>query len=267
MAIITISRGSYTMGRAIAQKVAEKLGYEWVQRDVLLEASEEFHIPEVRLIRALHDAPSVLDRFTNGKQRYIAFIETAFLQHVQKDKVVYTGLAGHFFLPGVEHALKVRIIADIEMRVREEMRREDIGEAEARRILKKDDEERRKWSLALYGIDTHDPSLYDLVINIDHMSVDCAVEIICFAAKSPCFETTEDSQQAVKDLVLAAEVKSALINEWPHVKVAAKKGRVYIHVEAPLERELAIQKSLAELASTVAGVEDVRVNVHPWLQA
>jgi cytidylate kinase len=265
MAIITISRGSYSKGRAVAHKVAERLGYEWVQRDVLLEASEEFHIPEIRLIRALHDAPSVLDRFTHGKQRYVAFIETAFLQHMQKDNVVYTGLAGHFFLPGIDHALKVRITADLEDRVREEMTREGIGADEARHVLKKDDEERRKWSLALYGIDTHDPSLYDVVINLRQMSVDCATDIICQMAQSPCFATTEASQQAVQDLLLAAEVKSAVIKEWPQVRVSAKEGKVFVDLDGPLEQEVAIQRSVTELASTVPGAEEVRVNVHPYI--
>ena len=55
------------------------------------------------------------------------------------------------------------------------MRREHISEKEARHILKKDDEERRKWSMYLYGIDTNNPSLYDIVLHIDNLGVDDAV--------------------------------------------------------------------------------------------
>ena len=47
------------------------------------------------------------------------------------------------------------------------MQREGItNEDEALRVLKSIDEARRKWGLRLYGIDTNDPSLYDLVIHI-----------------------------------------------------------------------------------------------------
>jgi len=63
MAIITISRGSYTKGKEISEKVAERLGYGCISRDVLLEASKDFNVPEIKLIRAIHDAPSILDRF------------------------------------------------------------------------------------------------------------------------------------------------------------------------------------------------------------
>jgi len=71
MAIITISRGSYSRGREVAEQLAKRLGYECISRDILLETCEEFSIPELRLEKALHDAPSLLDRFHQGRERYI----------------------------------------------------------------------------------------------------------------------------------------------------------------------------------------------------
>jgi len=264
MAIITISRGSYSRGKEIAEKVAERLGYSLLSRDILLQASEEFNIPEIRLVRALHDAPSVLERFSHGKERYIAFIQQALLEAVQGDNVVYHGLAGHFFLRGIGHVLKVRIIADMEDRVRLEMNREGISEKDARKILKKDDEERRHWALSLYGVDTVDSSLYDLVINVNGMEVDCAVEIICHtASKSPCFETTAASHVALQDRLLAAHVRSALICEWPGIRASAAEGVVFIDIEAPLSQESKVRDNITAVASTVTGVDEVRVNVRP----
>ena len=151
MSIITISRGSYSRGKEVAERLAQSLGYECLSRDILLEASERYNIPEIKLIRAIHDAPSILERFTYGKEQYVAFIRAALLRHVQKDNVVYHGLAGHFMLQGIPHVLKVRILADLEDRVAEEMKRENISADEARRILLKDDEERRRWSLKTFG--------------------------------------------------------------------------------------------------------------------
>ena len=263
MAIITISRGSYSKGKEIAERVAEKLGYECVSRDILLEASEHFHIPEIKLVRALHDALSILERFSFGKERYVAFIEEAFLERMQKDNVVYHGLAGHFFLKGVGHNVKVRIVADIEDRVKLEMEREGIKEDEARNILKKDDDERRQWSMALYGIDTNDPRLYDICIHIHKITVEDAVDIICHTARLPHFETTEDSQRTIDNLVLASKVKVAIFDEWPKVKVKAHDGRIYVHTEAPLEQEVLIQDRIAKVAKTVSGVQKVYVSVTP----
>lgn len=264
MAIITISRGSYSRGKEIAEKVADRLGYSLLSRDILLQASEEFNIPEIRLVRALHDAPSVLERFSHGKERYVAFIQQALLEQVQCDNVVYHGLAGHFFLRGVGHVLKVRIIAEMEDRVRLEMSREGISEREARKILKKDDEERRHWAISLYGVDTVDASLYDLVINVNGMEVDCAVEIICHAAtSSPCFETTDASRAALENLLLGARVRSALIGEWPGIRASAADGVVFIDVEAQLAQESKVRDNITAVASTVTGVDSVRVNIRP----
>ena len=62
--IITISRGSYSRGKKVAEKVAKELNYECISRDILLEASEHFHIPEIKLVRAIHDSPGILNRFS-----------------------------------------------------------------------------------------------------------------------------------------------------------------------------------------------------------
>ncbi|MBW2622086.1 MAG: cytidylate kinase-like family protein, partial [Deltaproteobacteria bacterium] len=103
MSVITISRGSYSKGKEVAEKTAERLGYDLISRDIILEASKEFNIPEIKLVRALHDAPSILDRYRHGRQKYIAFIRAALLKHFSQDNIVYHGLAGHFFVKGIPH--------------------------------------------------------------------------------------------------------------------------------------------------------------------
>ena len=205
MSVVTISRGSYSRGKEVAEKLALALGYECISRDVILEASEYSGIPEAKLVRAIHDAPSILDRFSQDKARYLACTRFALTKHVQKDNVVYHGLAGHFFLQEVPHVLKVRITASLEDRIKEEVKRENISPEEARRILRKDDEERRKWSLALYGIDTWDSALYDMVLHIKTMTVEDAVSTIRRALEIPRFQTTPESQAILDKLVLRAQ--------------------------------------------------------------
>jgi cytidylate kinase len=263
MSIITISRGSYSRGKEVAEKVAKKLGYECVAREVLIEASEQFNIPEVKLVRAIHDAPSLFDRFLYGKERYVAYIRSALLTHLQKDNAVYHGLAGHFFLTGVAHVLKVRILADMEDRVRLEMEREKISEREAARLLARDDEERRKWSRDLYGIDPWDSSLYDLVLRIRKVTVDDAVDIICHTVGLEHFRTTPESQQTMDDLTLAAQVQAVLIHHRPDVLVAATRGAIQLRVKAAPNEEAELLRTLEASAKSVAGVTGVKIHVIP----
>jgi cytidylate kinase len=261
VAIITISRGSYSRGKEVAEKLARKLGYACISRDILLEASDEFNIPEIKLIRALHDAPSVLERFRHGKERYVSYLRSALLQHAKHDNLVYHGLAGHYFLRGLPHVLKVRILADIEDRVAEEVRREGISSEKARYILLKDDEERRRWGLQVYGTDTWDSRLYDMVLNIKALTVDDAVEILCGVVVKPCFRTTPEAQKRVNDLALATRVQATLAKIAPRLVVTADDTAVFIRnaEEIPSLPD----ETLAEIktvAASINGVETVYID-------
>jgi hypothetical protein len=259
MAIITISRGSYSKGKEVAEKVAQRLGYACISRDLLLDASSQFNIPEIKLIRALHDAPSLLDRFTGGKTRYLAYFAAALLQRVQTDNVVYHGLAGHFYLKGVSHVLNVRIMADLQDRADLEMKREGISLDEALYIIKKDDEERRQWSLRLFGVDTWDPALYDLVLRINKLTVDDAVEVICLTQGLATFRTTPESQQALDDLALAGQIKATLVKAYPEAVVSASAGLVNVVVESILPHRHHVKGEIEQLAKQVPGVKEVRI--------
>lgn len=261
MAIISISRGSYSRGKEVAESLAKQLGYECISRDILIEASKEFNIPEVKLIRAIHDAPLTLDRFSHGKERYITYIRTALLKHVQKDNVVYHGLAGHFFLQGIPHVFKARIIADMESRVKEEMKRENISEDSARYILKKDDEERRKWGLQLYGMDPWDSRLYDMVMHVGNITVSDAVQILYFTVKKPCFQTTPSSQKILDDLLLASQVQATLMDAAPLVKVTANDGIVQIEqIDAPMALKRLAATDIKKIVEKIEGVKEVHIN-------
>ena len=228
MAIITISRGSYSKGKEIAEGIAERLGYDCLSRDILLEASGQFNVPELKLVHAIHDAPSILERLGFGNEKYIAAIQVALLRHMVKDNMVYHGLAGHFFVQSISHVLKIRILADMKDRVRLEMERKHISEEEARYTLEKDDEQRRKWSLHLYGIDTHEPSLYDLVIHLRNLMVKDAIELICNAVACDCFKTSPESQRALEKTLTVVEIRAALLGEKEDVDFVLSDEVVYL---------------------------------------
>lgn len=267
MAIITISRGSYSKGKETAEKLAAKLGYDCIGRRVLIEASKEFNIPEIKLTRALHDAPSVLERFTYGKERYITFIRRRLLESVQKDNVVYHGLAGHFFLQGIPHVLMVRIIANLEERIQDEMKRENISYDKARQILVKDDQERRKWSRHLYGIDTADASLYDLVTHIDNLGVDDAVDIIADTVNRPCFQTTDKSQAMLDNRVICAKLEAALASNYPTATCNYKEGTAHVSIKDLPSKKAKIDAHIRELLKDQKEVKDVDIHIlHPSVQ-
>ncbi len=263
MAVITISRGSYSRGKEIAEKVAAKLGYQCISRDLLLEVSNGFNIPEIKLVHAIHDAPGILQRLNRKNEKYIAFIKSALLEHLKDDNIVYHGLAGHFFVKDVPHALKVRVLSDMEDRVRLEMERKNIDAEKARRLLQKDDQERRKWSLDLYGIDTSEPTLYDLVVHIKQITVDDAVEMICNCVSKEQFKTTPESQRMIDELALSAAIHKALIDVGPDITVCVDDHIAYVETEAALSDEVRLVGEIKQVAGAFEGISDVKIECHP----
>lgn len=258
MAIISISRGSFSRGKEVAETLAERLGYGCVSRDILLETCEEFSIPEIRLVKALHDAPSVLDRFSHGRERYMSYFRAAFLNHMAKDNVVYHGLSGHFFLQGIDHAIKMRIIANMDDRIKEEMKRENSSAEEARYLLKKDDDERRKWSLSLYGKDPWNCSLYDLVLSIDTMTVDDVVGILEGVVKQGRFDATPESKAKLKEKALLANVHAKIVNIAPRATVSIKDGVVTLsNLDGGLKNDEEIRRKTAERLILSYDLKDV----------
>jgi len=157
----------------------------------------------------------------------------------------------------------VRINATIEDRIKEEMKRENISEQEARYLLIKDDDERRKWGMSLYGIDTKESALYDVVLQIDNLKVNDAVEVLFDIAKRPCFQTTPESRMILKDAFLAAKAYSVIVYKFPKANVKCKDAVVYVSVESDLSLETEISNQINVLLEKIAEIKEVRAGVIP----
>ena len=263
MPIITISRGSYYHGRSVAEKLAKRLGYRCISRDQVIEDLEEFHLPEIKLVRGLHDTFSVLDRFPHGKTRFATAVRSAILQHFLDSNIVYHGLVGHYFVKNVSHVLKVRIITDLKSRIEGDMARQSISEEKARFILKKDDEERRKWGMFLYGTDVVDPENYNMVIRIGHLDEEEVVDLIVKAASLPSFQETPESRKFIAGAALAALVNRTLF-DFPHATVSAMDGKVAISLKAPEDQQPVINSRIGEMIANLPGVDGYVVNFEPY---
>ncbi|GAB6097634.1 hypothetical protein JCM14469_38880 [Desulfatiferula olefinivorans] len=257
MPIITISRAFCSKGAYLAERIAQRLDCTCVSREILLEASDRFNVPEIILNKAIHDGPTIFDTFTHGKQKYIAFIRSALLDRLCRGNVVYHGLAGHFFLQGVPHVLKVRMIADMDLRIKEEMEKENLTEVMARKRLMNDDRDRHNWGKVLYGVDTYDPDLYDLMINLRDLSLDDAVDMVCRAASLPSFQTTAESLERLADMALAARVYARIIDRFFNTTVYAHEGNVSIQVNDQVVHPDKIKKEIEAMVSDVEGVRNL----------
>jgi two-component system response regulator CpxR len=262
MAIITIFSASYCGGEEVAGKVAERLGWRRMDEEAPEWASREFNVPVEKLVRAMHGGSSVLDRFVHERDRLVAYLRVAVAELVRGDNVVYHGFAGHLLPRDVGHILKVCLVANRGYRIEQAA---GVGESKrgATRVIKRDDEERKKWTQSLFDVGPWDKSLYDIKIPMHSTSVEEAVSLICENARKEALVTTAESQKALEDFAFAARVNVAIVERGHEVEVSSDGGRVTVLINKYTMRLEHEKEEVTKIAEAIAGVKGVEVRVGP----
>jgi cytidylate kinase len=259
--IITISRGSFSGGKMVADGVAQMLGYRCIDRDQIIQKAAAWGVAQDDLRTAMEKPPTFLGQSPQTRYRYLAFIQAALTEEARSGKAVYHGLAAHLLLGKGPYLLRTRIIAPMEFRIDQVQNRMRCNRNEAISYIKKVDEDRRKWTKFLYDVDWTDASLYDIVLNLEQMSVQEACTAICSVSQLKCFEFTPDSQRALDDFALASHVKANLAMDPAtaelQFEVVADAGRVSIKggVDSPAQG-----KAIGNMVRNVPGVTAVELS-------
>jgi len=263
MSIIAIARASYSHGKEIAESVARELNYRCISEEAISLASQQFDIPENWLRRAIENAPTLRDRFSYGKKKYLAYIRSALLSFAVEDNLVYHALAGHFLLEGIPNVLRVLISATPEKRIDKIMTEEKVSRKEALKTIEKFDKERKKWAMYFYDKDPWDLGLYDLGIVIGRLTAEDAVDKILATVKLPTFQASAQSRKVLENEYMAAKIKSDLMNFYADVDVTAEDGTITVHVQRSLKQEGALTEDIRGILMEMPGVKNVHVNVIP----
>jgi hypothetical protein len=137
----------------------------------------------------------------------------------------------------------------------------NYSDSEAIAHIERMDRDRRKWTQFLYGMDWGDPSLYDMLLNLEHMSIEDAGEIICSALKQPRFEFTPECKRAMDDLALASLVRAELALDPStsdlEMEVTALAGSVSFKGELLSAGQA---KEITRIARSVPGVKVVQLS-------
>lgn len=193
MAIITISRGSLSGGKALAGCLAERLGYPTLGREVLLEAAESIGISEDVFRGKFETTPGLWARLTQERSRYILAMQTALAEWGTRGNLVYHGLSGQFLLKDLPGVLRVRLVAPLELRVQAFMDTQPImSRSQAEDFIENVDQERARWVRLMYGADVTDPVNYDLTVNLKRLSLESACDVIAEAASQPRYQITDE---------------------------------------------------------------------------
>jgi cytidylate kinase len=264
MPIITISRGLFSSGQVLAEQVAAKLGYRSMSREMLLEASTRYEIPEAKFTELLETPPEVTPLRPEQVRFYRVVMQAALCEVVREGKVVYHGHGGQELLQGIQHVLKVRLLAPLAYRVARVQEQRKMDQASAYLYIARVDAIRARRVQEFFGIDWQDPRRYDLLLNLGKMPLEAAVDRVVEWANRPEFQPTPASEQALQDLTLKARVEAGLaVDPETHavnLNVFAKQGTVYIWGALSgfgMERE--VMRVIEDVPGVQEVVPDLRV--------
>ena len=261
MPLVTLSHEIGAGGPEIGQKLAERLSLHYVDQELISQAALQYGLREEKLSNLDESKPSLLARLDAETRRYITVLQTALYEFAEKDRVVLMGRSGQWLLRGIPHALRVRVMAPFDLRVKHLGRRlaAQTGEHANPRMVhdmaRQDDTEKAGRMRYLYEVNVRDPALYDLVVNTEKLSIEAAVELIAGVLQRPDMATTPAGQQMVADRALASRVQLALATHPGtrryQITVEAKTGVVILEGTGAMDEA-------ADVARGVVGVSDVK---------
>jgi cytidylate kinase len=264
VAILTISREYGSGGHEIGRRVAERLGYQFVDKERLFQDLDQAGTQWGRLAREVDEVcPTLWERHDWQYQGYMAQIEALILAYAEADNVVLIGRGGSFLLQEAPFSLRARLVAPWEVRLERVMVRERLNRDAAARLISQVDEDRACYLKANYGGDWALDRLYDLTLNTGSLDYDQVVDILIRGLEEKDRLATPEAKARLQHLALAYRLKARLATDprllVPTLKVDLEDGALVVSGIIHTPKEL---KLVQEVAREVCGDRPVRFDLH-----
>ena len=209
MAALTIEYQMGCGGRDIARMLSEKLGFSYMDREIVQGVARELHIQEDAV--DLHDerVAGIVERTLSllripGEMAWMAppditnvdlideniyhrttcqVIEAA----ARRDKVIIVGHGSSFALAGWPGIMHLGLYAPLEHRVQTIMQRMSLTHAEAEQRVTQSDQERARYNKRFHHVNWHEADHYHLMIDTSIFTHEQVVNLIVEAWKSSSF--------------------------------------------------------------------------------
>ena len=265
MSIITISRGTKSGGLELANRLSKRLGYETLSMEmVIAESAKKYNIMKEILLDKLEKTPSLWQKFTDEYARYIIFVKCSLLSAIQQDKIIYHGYAGQLFLKDLPNVLKLRVEAPLDYRVKAVMSELNFSYNQASEYIKKVDMRRKRWVKMVYNDDWYNPQLYDLWVNLQHMSMDNICEMVALAIDHEDFKTSDHAIMCLNNMSLECEVRASLASDdkiWSNQQVTVIASNGVITLKGPVKNK-ELRDLIVDATLKVKGVKECKSNMN-----
>lgn len=193
--VVTITRQFGSLGRPIAQRMSQKLGIGFYDRDIVDEAAKKLKLP-VSVVNEEEEtakasvsnlflrmaSPLGTDKTTEKQDDIFTAQENIIKFLVEKESCIVVGRCSDFILSEEPNSVHIYIYAPYEERVKNSVEELGLSEKEARQMIYDVDKARDAYHLHYAGFKPDDENFKDIMIDSSFLGVedtaDYLVEII-----------------------------------------------------------------------------------------
>ncbi|MBI5946602.1 MAG: cytidylate kinase-like family protein [Chloroflexi bacterium] len=202
--VVAISRAMGASGEEVAQAVAKDLGYRYVDDEIISRAAQAAGVaPDVvgevehtrPLMARILESMAVSSAGVGGMGEYAVMsatppskgfeqlIQQVIRQVAEEGNVVLVAHGASIPLAGMNGLLRVLVTASPDVRAGRLDGSTQMGESKAKKAIDDSDKQRADFLKRFYNVKQELPTHYDLVLNMDTVSVGDAVKTVVALAK------------------------------------------------------------------------------------
>jgi len=260
MSSIALFPCSSTLDSGIIGELSSTLTLQvYTDENLFGETAVRFDTNADRLRKMMHSKTSVFNQFTLEKEKAINKFQLILAEKLA-DPVQYLfhGFLTSLIPARVTEVLRVLVVDKKEGRIERAVKL-GLSEGEAKKKVRIHDIGAYSWTDFLFQKEAYDSSLYDLVIPVDKKNHrDITKEILGCFHKTSVLRTPE-SQQAVSDMKMLAEIEELFLGHGHKMSVKVKDGNVTLLVPNTVLNFNGLKNDLTELVQQVTGVREVAI--------
>lgn len=181
--VLTLSRQMGAGNSGFALTLGLRLSLRVFDRELLEYEAVRLGVSEAELEQVDEQPPGLWQRLRSGSlhHRYLEALEQLIRELAGRGNVLLVGRGGCRFLRDHRGAFHVRLVADLQTRVRRVMEHRWLREEGARQLIAQSDSQRRRFHESYFNCDWNDPLEYHLTVNSGRLGP-VAVDLVAAAA-------------------------------------------------------------------------------------
>ena len=219
MAVITISREPGTFGEEIAARLAGRLGFDLVDKARLKQLWTEIDLDESHLGTVDESVPKENHRLDPETEASIKLVPDLIALLAEENDLVVVGRGAQGLFHSRPGTLHVRVVASRRFRVRQLQASAGLSAAKARSQIREMEKDRARYVRFLYNLNWKDPAIYDMILRMDRLSIEQALNLILEAADQMALRQVPRSQIVENLIPETAETRE----NGPFVNVAEEE--------------------------------------------